>query len=96
MPTGKISKVVHLSLQSAGSADCSPAPKGYGYLLADDADNNSQPLYFEAKAVQRYDFDQLQPGQAVEFDADPKLPVAKNITPVGEIVSAPRPQLDLP
>ena len=90
MPTGKIKKIVHLSLQSAVSAECSPTRKGYGYIAPDDGGSE---LYFDEKAVELYSFDDLQVGQPVEFTADPKLPLAKSLTPTGEIVSPPSPQV---
>jgi cold shock CspA family protein len=93
MPSGRITKVVHLSLQSAGSADASPQPKGYGYLVSED---DGQQIYFEPKAVQAYTFDDLQAGQKIEFDPDPKLPVAKAVRIAGEVASPPAPQVELP
>jgi len=96
MATGKISKIVHLSLQSAGSADCSPSPKGYGYVQADDDESSDKVLYFEAKDVQGYSFDDLQVGQTVEYDADAKTPIAKKMKLVGEILEAPAPQISMP
>ncbi|NIL97853.1 MAG: hypothetical protein GTO53_08940 [Planctomycetales bacterium] len=96
MASGKISKLVHLSLQSAGSADCSPAPKGYGYVRPDDGPSNESLLYFEAKAVAGYSFDDLQVGQTVEYEADPKAAIAKKIKLIGEIQEAPPPQISMP
>ena len=90
MATGTIRKIVHLSMQSAVSADCSPAPKGYGYLTSDEGGDD---VYFDAKAVQLYSFDDLQVDQPVEYTADPKLPLAKSVTPVEEIESPPPPQI---
>ena len=96
MPRGKVSKIVHLSLQSAVSADASPAPKGYGYLIDDEADGESGRVYFDAKSVDGYSFDDLQVGQEVQYDPDPKLPVAKQIRLTGTILAPPVPQVDLP
>jgi cold shock CspA family protein len=96
MATGKINKVVHLSLQSAGSADCSPSLKGYGYVQPDDGESNDNALYFEAKAVQGYSFDDLQVGQTVEYEADAKAPIAKQVKLVGEILKPPAPQISMP
>ena len=92
MATGKITKVVHLTLQSAASADCSPAPKGYGYLIDDNDGDGAEQVYFEPKAVQGYSFDELQAGQPVEFERDAKLPVAKSVKLAGEVLSPPSPQ----
>jgi cold shock CspA family protein len=96
MATGKISKVVHLSLQSAGSADCSPGLKGYGYIRPDNDSSSDRALYFEAKAVQGYSFDDLQMGQTVEYEADPKASSAKKVKLTGEILEAPSPQISMP
>lgn len=96
MATGKISKVVHLSLQSAGSADCSPSLKGYGYVQPDDDESRDSALYFDDKAVQGYSFDDLQAGQSVEYEADAKAPIAKKVKLVGEILEAPAPQISMP
>ncbi|MEE2707797.1 MAG: hypothetical protein VX988_12155 [Planctomycetota bacterium] len=92
MPNGQITKVVHLSLQSAGSTDASPQPKGYGVLVSGD---ENRQYYFEPKAVQGYTFDDLQIGQKIDFDADPKLAIAKTVRIEGEVVSPPAPQLEL-
>lgn len=86
MPTGRIEKLVHLTLQSAASADCSPALKGYGYIEAD-----GERIYFEPKAVKLYLFDDLQPGQEVEFERDPKHPIAKSVEVKGAMVPPPEP-----
>ena len=92
MPAGKIAKIVHLTLQSSFSTESSPAPKGYGYIQPDD---ETTPVYFDSKAVKSYSFDDLQVGQAVEFDQDPKLPIAKSVTLSGNVLSPPSPQIDL-
>lgn len=86
MATGKIAKIVHLTLQSAASADCSPALKGYGYIEAD-----GERIYFEPKAVKLYSFDDLQPGQEVEFERDAKYASAKSVEIKGELVHPPEP-----
>ncbi len=96
MPKGKVSKVVHLSLQSSESADASPAPKGYGYLVDEEADGDRSPIFFDAKSIHGYAFDDLQVGQEVEYDLDAKLPMAKQIRLTGTILSPPAPQVDLP
>lgn len=96
MPKGKVSKIVHLSLQSSDSADASPAPKGYGYLIDEEADGDAGRIYFEGKAVHGYSFDDLQVGQEVDYDADPKLPMAKQVRLTGTILTPPTPQVDLP
>jgi cold shock CspA family protein len=96
MPKGRVSKVVHLSLQSSDSADASPAPKGYGYLIDEEADGGPSHIYFDAKSIHGYLFDDLQVGQEVEYDLDPKLPMAKQIRLIGAILSPPAPQVDLP
>ncbi len=57
MPSGTITKIVHLSLQSSVLADTSPQPKGYGFLKADAGGDD---LYFAPKAVTGYSFDDLQ------------------------------------
>jgi cold shock CspA family protein len=95
MAKGTISKLVHLSLQSANSADCSSAVKGYGYVKADDAKQDDPPIYFEAKNVEGYSFDDLQVGQTVEFDPDPKSAVAKKVRLIGEVLDAPSPRVNL-
>jgi len=86
MPTGKIEKIVHLTLQSSASADCSPALKGYGYIAAD-----GERIYFEPKAVKLYSFDDLQEGQEVEFERDPKHAIAKSVEIKGELAAPPEP-----
>ena len=91
MPTGKITKIVHLSLQSGFSTESSPQPKGYGYLSADGGDTE---IYFPAKAVKGYGFDDLQAGQAVEFELDAQAPVAKSVTLSGAVLDAPSPQIE--
>lgn len=92
MPSGRITKVVHLSLQSAGSTDSSPQPKGYGVLVSGD---ENRQFYFEPKAIQGYTFDDLQIGQKIDFDADPKLAIAKTVRIAGEVLSPPAAQLEL-
>ena len=94
MPKGKISRIVHLSLQSAVAVESGTKPKGYGYIKPDD--NSGEPVYFEDKAVQLYSLDDLVLHQPVEYELDPKLPVAKSVTPVGEILSPPVPQVESP
>ena len=93
MASGKIIKVVHLSLQSSGSADCSPQSKGYGFIEEAGSDT---PVHFEARAVKGYSFDDLQLGQEVDFDKDPKLALAKSVTIAGEVLSPPSPKVDHP
>ena len=92
MPKGKITKIVHLSLQSSFSTDSSPQSKGYGFLRAD---LGGEDLYFAAKAVSGYSFDDLQVGQEVEFEEDPKTPMAKTVVLKGEILEPPSPQSHL-
>ncbi|MEK6246943.1 MAG: cold shock domain-containing protein [Planctomycetales bacterium] len=92
MPVGKITKIVHLNLQSSASTESSPQSKGYGYLKGGD---DETPLHFDAKAVSGYGFDDLQVGQEVDFVKDPKLPVAKSVSIPGDILSPPVPQVDL-
>ena len=92
MPDGKITKIVHLSLQSSFSTDSSPQSKGYGFLRADAG---GEDLYFAAKAVSGHSFDDLQVGQRVEFEEDPKNPMAKTVVLKGEILEPPAPQSHL-
>jgi len=89
MPSGKITKIVHLSLQSSFSTDSSPQSKGYGFLKAD---GGGEDLYFAAKAVSGYSFDDLQVGQTVEFEEDPKTPMAKTVVLKGDVLEPPAPQ----
>ena len=92
MPDGKITKIVHLSLQSSFSNDSSGQPKGDGFLQASDG---GEDLYFAAKAVSGYSFDDLQVGQEVEFEEDPKIQMAKTVILKGEILEPPAPQSHL-
>ena len=92
MPNGKITKIVHLSLQSSFSNDSSGQPKGYGFVQSEEG---GEDLYFAAKAVSGYSFDDLQVGQEVEFEEDPKMPMAKTVTLKGVILEPPAPQSHL-
>ncbi|MDE0939404.1 MAG: cold shock domain-containing protein [Pirellulales bacterium] len=92
MPSGKITKIVHLSLQSSFSTESSPQPKGYGYLRAD---SGGEDLYFAPKAVKDYSFDDLQVGQEVEFEEDAKTPMVKTVALKGAIFEPPTPQSHL-
>ena len=92
MPSGTITKIVHLSLQSSVLADTSPQPKGYGFLKADAGGDD---LYFAPKAVTGYSFDDLQVGQEVEFEEDPKVPMAKTVALKGVVLEPPPPQSHL-
>jgi cold shock CspA family protein len=92
MPGGTILKVVHLSLQSSFSTESSPQSKGYGYL---QADGQTDEIYFVAKALKGYGFDDLQVGQRVEFEQDGQAPVAKSVTLSGAVLDPPSPHLPL-
>ena len=91
MAPGKITKLIHLTLQSSVAVEAGVTAKGYGYLEAD-----GRRLYFPADAVESYTFDDLQVGQEVDFEADPKLPLAKKVTPVGAIQAPPPPRITAP
>ena len=93
MPKGTISQVIHLSLQSSSAVEAGTKPKGYGYITPEDG---GEQIFFDEKAVELYSLDDLQQGQAVEYELDPKVAMAKTVTPTGDIVSPPSPQVDLP
>ena len=92
MPIGNIAKIVHLSLQSSCSTDSSPQSKGYGYIRSEAGGDD---LYFGAKTVSGYSFDDLQVGQEVEYEEDPKIPMAKTVVLKGQILEPPSPQSHL-
>lgn len=90
MPSGTITKIVHLSLQSSFSTESSPQPKGYGYLTSDET---GEKLYFLPKAIKGYSFDDLQVGQQVDFEQESNGSTAKSVSLKGEIVDPPSPQV---
>lgn len=81
MPQGRIQKIVHLMCGAAAldGADLVPTHNylGYGFIEAD-----GQTVYFEPKAVSGARWDELQTGQPVEVQLDPKAPVATRVTPL--------------
>ena len=92
MPSGKITKIVHLSLQSSFSTESSPQPKGYGYLRAD---SGREDQYCASNAVKDYSFHDLQVGQEVQFEEDSKTPMVKTVALKGAIFEPPTPQSHL-
>ncbi len=90
MPSGTITKIVHLTLQSSFSTESSPQPKGYGYLTPDEG---REKLYFAPKAVKGFSFDDLQVGQQVDFEEDSKSGSAKSVSLRGPVLDPPTPQI---
>ena len=90
MPSGTITKIVHLTLQSSFSTESSPQSKGYGYLTPDEG---SEKLYFAAKAVKGFSFDDLQVGQQVDYEEDSSSGTAKSVSLMGPVLDPPSPQV---
>ena len=90
MPSGTITKIVHLTLQSSFSTESSPQSKGYGYLTPDV---ESEKIYFAAKAVKGFSFDDLQVGQQVDFEEDSNSGSAKSVSLRGPVLEPPSPQV---
>ena len=90
MPSGTITKIVHLTLQSSFSTESSPQSKGYGYLTPDEG---SEKIYFAAKAVKAFSFDDLQVGQQVDFEEDSSSSSAKSVYLRGPVLEPPSPQV---
>ena len=84
MPTGKVKKVVWLSLQSSQAAqNPSGNDVGYGYI---DGDQEDQDIYFDYKAVKDHPFEDVQVGQPVEYVRDKSYPIASSVVLVGSLL----------
>ena len=84
MPTGKVKKVVWLSLQSSQAVqNPSGNDVGYGYI---DGDQEDQDIYFDYKAVKDHPFEDVQVGQPVEYVRDKSYAIASSVVLVGSLL----------
>jgi cold shock CspA family protein len=84
MPTGKVKKVVWLSLQSSQAVqNPSGNEVGYGYI---DGDQEDQDIYFDYKAVKNHTFEDVQVGQPVEYVRDKSYPITSSVMLVGALL----------